>query len=171
MSRVSFPIDAGHLKGPINVNGAADDSEGIESAEAELAARLRLAVTRLHRRLRQQSVGGLSPSQTAALASTERLGSPTLGELASLESVQPPSMTRIIAVLEELGLVVRVVDPTDRRVARVRVSEAGREVLEQNRSLKNVFLARQLHSLTSDERDALGGLTALIERLAEGLKS
>jgi len=116
-------------------------------------------------------VGGLSPSQTAALASTERLGSPTLGELASLESVQPPSMTRIIAVLEELGLVVRVVDPTDRRVARVRVSKAGRKVLEQNRSLKNVFLARQLHSLTSDERDALGGLTALIERLAEGLKS
>jgi len=171
MSRVSFPIDAGHLKGPIKVNGAADDSEGIENAEAELAARLRLAVTRLHRRLRQQSVGGLSPSQTAALASTERLGSPTLGELASLESVQPPSMTRIIAVLEELGLVVRVVDPTDRRVARVRVSKAGREVLEQNRSLKNAFLARQLHSLTSDERDALGGLTALIERLAEGLKS
>jgi DNA-binding MarR family transcriptional regulator len=79
-------------------------------------------------------------------------------------------MTRIIAALEKLGLVVRVVDPTDRRVARVRVSEAGREVLEQNRSLKNAFLALQLHSLTSDERDALGGLTALIERLAEGLE-
>src|ERR1039458_4028953 len=114
--------------------------------------------------------GGLPPPQTAPVASTERLGSPTLGELACLESVQPPSMTRIIAALEKLGLVVRVVDPTDRRVARVRVSEAGREVLEQNRSLKNVFLALQLQSLTSDERDALGGLTALIERLAEGLE-
>jgi DNA-binding MarR family transcriptional regulator len=170
MSPVSSSIDAGHLDGPIDVNGAADEVAEIDSAEAELASRLRLAITRLHRRLRQQSVGGLSPSQTAALASTERLGSPTLGELASLEAVQPPSMTRIIAALEKLGLVVRVVDPTDRRVARVRVSEAGREVLEQNRSLKNAFLALQLHSLTSDERDALGGLTALIERLAEGLE-
>src|ERR1035437_1219842 len=167
MSRVSSSIDAGHLNGPIDVNGAADEVAEIESAEAELASRLRLAVTRLHRRLRQQSVGGLSPSQTAALASTERVGSPTLGGLASPELVQPPSMTRILPALEKLGLVVRVVDPTDRRVARVRVSEAGREVLEQNRSLKNVFLVLQLHSLTSDERDALGGLTALIEGLEE----
>jgi DNA-binding MarR family transcriptional regulator len=148
---------------------AADDEE-IDTAEAELASRLRLAVTRLHRRLRQQAGGGLSPAQTSALASTDRLGSPTLGELASHESVQPPSMTRIIAALEEMGLVVRVVDPTDRRVARIEVTEAGREVLVQSRSRKNVYLARQLHRLTPDEREALGGLTAVLERLAEGLE-
>jgi DNA-binding MarR family transcriptional regulator len=142
----------------------------IGSAEAELASRLRLAVTRLHRRLRQQAVGGLSPAQTSALASTDRLGSPTLGELAALESVQPPSMTRIIAALEEKGLVARIVDPTDRRVARVEVSDAGRRVLVESRSRKNVYLARQLHRLTPDEREGLGGLTAVLERLAEGLE-
>jgi DNA-binding MarR family transcriptional regulator len=154
----------------VAIGHAADDDQEIDVAEAELASRLRLAVTRLHRRLRQQAVGGLSPAQISALASTERLGSPTLGELASHESVQPPSMTRIIAALEERGLVTRVVDPTDRRVARIEVTQAGREVLAESRSRKNVYLARQLHRLTPDERHALGGLTALLERLAEGLE-
>ncbi|MHB1711895.1 MAG: MarR family transcriptional regulator [Acidimicrobiales bacterium] len=142
--------------------------EAIDATEAELVSRLRLAVTRLHRQMRQQSVGRLTPSQTAALASAERLGSPTLGELASAESVQPPSMTRIVAALEEMGLVDRVVEPGDRRVARMTVSSAGRKVLEQNRSLKNVFLARRLQRLSPEERGALGGLTSLMERLAEG---
>ena len=73
--------------------------------EAELAARLRLAVTRLHRRLRQQQPGDLTPSQASALASVDRLASPTLGELAARESVQPPSLTRIVAALEARGLV------------------------------------------------------------------
>lgn len=138
----------------------------LEEVEMELAARLRLAVTRLHRRLRQQSVGGLTPSQAAALAATERLGAPTLGELAVAEAVQPPSMTRIVAALETQGLVGRVVDPEDRRVTRVEVSPAGRVVLDQNRSLKDVFLAEQLHRLTPDEREALGELTRLVEKLA-----
>lgn len=149
---------------------ARPDDQEIDAAEAELASRLRLAVTRLHRRLRQQAVGGLSPAQTSALASTDRLGAPTLGELAALESVQPPSMTRIIAALEDKGLVARVVDPTDRRVVRVEVSEAGRQVLVESRSRKNVYLARQLHRLSPEEREALGGLTAVLERLAEGLE-
>ena len=154
----------------VAIGQPADDDQEIDAAEAELASRLRLAVTRLHRRLRQQAVGGLSPAQTSALASTDRLGAPTLGELASLESVQPPSMTRIIAALEEKGLVARVVDPTDRRVVRVEVSDAGRRVLMESRSRKNVYLARQLHRLTPDEWEALGGLTAVLERLAEGLE-
>jgi len=138
----------------------------LDQVEMELAARLRLAVTRLHRRLRQQSVGGLTPSQAAALAATERLEAPTLGELAVAEAVQPPSMTRIVAALEAQGLVGRVVDPEDRRVTRVEVSPAGRVVLDRNRSLKDVFLAEQLHRLTPDEREALGELTRLVEKLA-----
>ncbi|MGO9029073.1 MAG: MarR family winged helix-turn-helix transcriptional regulator [Acidimicrobiales bacterium] len=139
----------------------------IDAAEAELADRFRLALTRLHRRLRQQSTGGLTPSQAAALASTERLGSPTLGELATLESVQPPSMTRIVTALEEKGLVSKVVDPTDRRVSRVTASELGRKVLEENRSLKTAFLAERLHRLGPDDRRALGEMTGLLERLGE----
>ena len=130
-----------------------------------MASRLRLAVTRLHRRLRQQSAGGLTQSQASALASIGQLGSPTLGSLASRESVQPPSLTRIVAALEEMGYVTRVVDPADRRVARVTLTPSGHEVLERSRSLKNAFLAEQLHRLAPEERDGLGRLTGLLERL------
>ena len=130
-----------------------------------MASRLRLAVTRLHRRLRQQSAGGLTQSQGSALASVGQLGSPTLGALASRESVQPPSMTRIVAALEEKGLVTRVIDATDRRVARVTLTDQGSDVLERSRSLKNAFLAGQLHRLSTEERQRLGELTGLLERL------
>jgi DNA-binding MarR family transcriptional regulator len=140
---------------------------GVDQSEAELAARLRLAVTRLHRRLRQHSVGSLTSSQTSALASISRLSAPTLGELAVCESIQPPSMTKIVADLEKAGYVKRVVDQADRRVARVTLLAPGRKVLQQNRTLKNAFLARQLHQLDESERVALGDLTVLLERLLE----
>jgi DNA-binding MarR family transcriptional regulator len=144
------------------------DAVGISAGEAELASRLRLAVTRLHRRLRQQGPPGLTPSQSSALASIEKLGSPTLGVLAARESVQPPSMTRVVGGLEAQGYVTRVVDSSDRRVARVTITDAGHDVLRQGRSIKNAFLAQQLHRLTPDEREALGDLTMLLERLVDG---
>jgi DNA-binding MarR family transcriptional regulator len=143
------------------------NSESESESEAELASRLRMAVTRLHRRLRQHNVGGLTPSQTSALASINRLGAPTLGELALTESVQPPSMTRIVGNLEAAGFVKRVVDEADRRVARVTLLASGRKVLQQNRSLKNAFLARQLRQLDEGEQVALAELTVLLERLLE----
>ena len=136
--------------------------------EAALASRLRLAVTRLHRSLRQQADGGLTPSQASALAGVERLGSPTLGELAARESVQPPSMTRIVGALEDLGHVARVVDPSDRRVARITLTPSGEDVLAHIRSLKNAFLAERVAALEPSERAALGDLTALLERLVDG---
>jgi len=136
-----------------------------DAAEAELASRLRLSVTRLHRRLRQHSAGSLTQSQASALASIGQLGSPTLGALASRESVQPPSMTRIVGALEALGHVSRVVDPSDRRVTRVTLTPKGIQVLDRSRSLKNAFLARQLHCLAPGERQALADLTILLERL------
>src|SRR6185437_5665306 len=80
----------------------------------ELATRLRLAVTRLNRRLRQESYAGLSPAQASALGTVKRLGSPTLGELAVTEQVQPPTVTRLVGSLEGAGLVSREVDPDDR---------------------------------------------------------
>ena len=78
----------------------------------EVAGRLRIAVNRLQRRLRQESLGGLSPAQASALGSVNRHGSPTLGELAAIEQVQPPTMTRIVASLTEAGMVTRVADAT-----------------------------------------------------------
>lgn len=134
--------------------------------DTEVAARLRVAVTRLHRRLRQHASGGLTQSQASALTSIGQLGSPTLGELATRESVRPPSLTRIVGALEEMGLVSRVRDPDDRRVARVTLTAKGETVLRQNRSRKTAFLAAQLHRLAPEERAALADLTVLLERLA-----
>jgi DNA-binding MarR family transcriptional regulator len=135
--------------------------------EAELAARLRLAVMRLSRRLRQQVADGATPSQVSALATVERLGSPTLGELATSEKVRPPSMTRIVVGLEEAGLVRRQIDADDRRVARVMLTADGRRVLQRSRSLRTAFLARRLKRLSAPERQALGELVGLLELLVE----
>src|SRR5271170_2535053 len=133
--------------------------------EAEIAARLRLAVTRLARRIRQQVAGGLTASQVSALASVERLGTPTLGELATREQVQPPSMTRLVDGLVSQGLVSRVVDSGDRRLARVALSAEGRRTLQRNRSLRNAFLVRRLLKVSAEERELLEPLVALLERL------
>lgn len=141
------------------------DPPAASDIEDELATRLRVAVTRLHRRLRQQSLAGLSPSQAAALASINRLGSPTLGELALAEQVQPPTMTRLVASMEGDGLVVRVQDEQDRRVWRVRLSSEGRRTLVRIHRLKNAFLTRRLAALDEAERTRAQELTELLERL------
>lgn len=153
----------------LDPSGPADEVivPGVDAGdeEAALAARLRVALTRLHRHLRQQSVGGLTPSQGSALAAIERLGAPTLGELASREGVQPPSATRIVGALEEMGLVRRVADETDRRVARVELLPEGRRTLARNRSARTAYLAARLQRLAPEERAALADLIALLERL------
>src|SRR5947209_15203163 len=94
-------------------------------SELELAARLRLAVTRLARRLRQQSGDGLTPSQNSALASIERNGPLTPSELAAIERIQRPTATRVLSGLADAGLITREIDPVDRRVARVRTTREG----------------------------------------------
>jgi DNA-binding MarR family transcriptional regulator len=144
-----------------------DAGGGPVDSEAELAARLRLAVTRLSRRVRQQVAGGVTPSQVSALATVERLGRPTLGELAASEQVRPPSMTRMVVGLEATGLLTRLVDDGDRRVVRVQLTAEGRRALQRSRSLRTAFLARRLRRLSGTEREALGELVRLLERLVE----
>jgi DNA-binding MarR family transcriptional regulator len=131
----------------------------------ELAGRLRIAINRMQRRLRQQSLAGLSPAQASALGTVSRLGSPTLGELAATEQVQPPTMTRIVASLSDAGMVRRVTDDADRRSARVRITPAGTRALERIRTLKNAFLVRRLSELTAEEQDRAAELVALLEHL------
>src|ERR671925_2284122 len=91
----------------------------------EIASRLRLSATRLARRLRQESGADLSPSQQSALAVIANYGPLTLGALAELERVAPPSITKVVSKLECDGLVIRTPDPADRRVCRVAVSPSG----------------------------------------------
>ena len=135
--------------------------------EDELVSRLRVAVTRMNRRLRQESLAGLSPAQATALGSVNRLGTPTLGELAVAEQVQPPTMTRIVAAMEAAGFVARLTDAADRRVCRVRLTADGRRTLERIRTQKNAFLARRFAELDPAERSSLGELTALLEHLVD----
>jgi DNA-binding MarR family transcriptional regulator len=133
--------------------------------DEEVASRLRSAVNRLQRRLRQEALGGLSPGQASALGSVRRLGQPTLGELAAVEQVQPPSMTRIVAALSDAGMVRREADPNDRRSARVRITPAGERAIERMRTAKNAFLRRRLAELSSDEQVQAAELVALLEHL------
>ena len=129
--------------------------------------RLRVAVTRLNRRLRQESVTGVSASQESALSTINRLGKPTLGELAQAEQVQPPTMTRVVAAMQAAGLIVRHGDEGDRRVSRVELTSQGRLTLERSKSLKNAYLARQIATLTPIERSRAVDLAALLEQLVE----
>lgn len=131
----------------------------------ELASRFRLNINRLHRRLRQESLAGLSPAQASALGAVNRLGSPTLGELAAIEQVQPPTMTRIVATLTGSGMVTRVTDVADRRSARVRITPTGKRSLERIRTLKNAFLTRRLADLSPTEQVQAAELVTLLEHL------
>ncbi len=134
----------------------------------ELATRLRVAVTRLNRKLRQQALAGLSPAQASALGTVNRLANPTLGELAAAEQVQPPTVTRLVTSLENAGLVARETDGLDRRVVRVRITGEGRRNLQRIRTLKNAYLTRRLAALDPAEKELAETLTALLEHLVAG---
>src|SRR3954452_25368123 len=101
-----------------------------------LAAHLRVVIARTARRLRQEAGTDLSPSQTAALATIERRGPVTPSELASIERIQRPAATRVIARLEEAGWVLRAADPADGRSSLVSLTGEGRTLLEHLRANK-----------------------------------
>jgi DNA-binding MarR family transcriptional regulator len=137
-------------------------------ATEQLPARLRLALTRFARRLRQEADAGLSPSLTSALSTIDRHGPLTPSRLAEFERIQRPTATRLVAGLEEKGLVQREADPDDGRVSHVRASAHGRALLKRMRSRKNAYLAKQLRGLDDNEVETLERATAILERLLEG---
>jgi DNA-binding MarR family transcriptional regulator len=140
-------------------------ADPLATADEELATRLRVAVTRLNRKLRQQSLAGLSPAQASALGTVNRLDSPTLGELASAEQVQPPTVTRLVRSLEGAGLVGRKTDGVDRRVVRLTITAEGRRTLQRIRTLKNAYLNRRLAALDPAEQGLAESATSLLEHL------
>src|SRR5918997_347793 len=133
------------------------------SADQELATRLRLAVTRSARRLRQAAGTDLSPSLTAALATVERHGPLTPTELAARERIQRPTATRVLCRLEEAGLVSRAADPSDRRSALISATSAGRDLLATARTRKDAFLSARLDELPAADRETLQRAAALLE--------
>jgi DNA-binding MarR family transcriptional regulator len=131
----------------------------------DAASRLRLVVTRLGRKLRRQAGGDLTPSQASALVTVERHGPMTLGDLSAVENVSPPTLTKVVAALEERGLVARSSDPSDRRVARVEATPEASELLATTRSRGNAYLAARLQSLPPDDLAALERALDVLERL------
>lgn len=140
----------------------------IDVNRAEVAARLRLAVARLARRLRQHNSAGLTQSQLSALASIEACGPVRLGDLAARERVAAPTMTRVVNSIEEMGLVQRQADPADRRSSLVSLSAAGQARLETTRREGTALLARQLACLDSAQLAALASVLPVLEVLVDG---
>ena len=122
---------------------------------------------RLARRMRaERSDHGLTLTQLSVLATIERYGAMTVGDLASHERVRPPSMTRTVSSLLDAGLVSRTPSPTDARAQIVDVTDRARTLLGADRARRAAWLADRLADLDDDERQALAGALPVLERLA-----
>jgi len=135
------------------------------TSRPDLASHLRLTIARTARRLRQEGGTGLSPSMTAALATIECHGPMTPSELAARERIQRPTATRVIARLEEMGLIGRTTDPQDRRSSLVSVTREATALLAEQRTRKTAFLAERLDGLDAEDRAALERAADVLERM------
>jgi DNA-binding MarR family transcriptional regulator len=137
---------------------------------AESAARLRFAIVRTARRLRQEAAGAgteLTPTSASALATVERHGPLTPSELAEIERIKRPTATRTLRVLDEAGLVDRAADPGDGRSSLVSVNSAGRERRRRLRGRKNAYLARRMRDLPDSDVVTLERAAEILEGILE----
>jgi DNA-binding MarR family transcriptional regulator len=134
---------------------------------SELAERLRPAITRLGRRMRQEAGGDLSPSQVAALTTITCHGPLTPSELAARERIQRPTATRVLTRLEEAGMIARTADPADRRSSLISASEAGFATLDALRERKDAYLAQRLDGLSPEDLATLDAAAGILERMLE----
>jgi len=123
------------------------------------------SIARLARLLRQQDDGELSPSLGAALWTIGKEGPLTLGELAARERVAPPTVTKLVDKLESRGLVERLAGEADRRVRRVAVTKAGRDLLDAIRRRRAVWFTEQLERLRPDDLERLAAAADVLEAL------
>ncbi len=134
----------------------------------QLASELRVSVMRLSRRLRvERPDTGLTLTQIATLGTIERHGPMTPREVADHERVQPPSMTRVLAVLEERGLIDRVAHPSDGRQQLVSLAGNGKALLREDRQRREAWLALRLRELSADEREILHTAAPIIDRITQ----
>jgi DNA-binding MarR family transcriptional regulator len=137
------------------------------SGIAELAALLRPSLLRLTRIIRNQRVDmSVTLTQLSAMATLNSRGPMSAGELAACERVQPPSMTKVLANLEERGLVQRAVHPTDKRQAIIEITEAGLALLDSERRSRDAWLSRRLAELTPEEQALLHDVVPVLDKLA-----
>lgn len=141
--------------------------DGTDLDAEDIAGRLRISATRLARRLRQEAQTGLTPSQLSALTAVERHGPVMLGALADHERVAPPTITRVVAKLEEQDLVLRQRDPDDRRITRVVITTEGRTLLNASRRRKTTWLTTRLDELEASDRARLADALDVLDELTE----
>ena len=150
-----------------HADGTAGD--GPAGSAAEVADRLHSAAIHLLRRVRQQDVaGGLTGPRLSALSVVVFAGSLTIGALATAEQVRPPTMTRLVAALEEAALVVRQPSAADRRAVMVQATPAGHRLLQEGRTRRVAALAGQLAALPSAELAMLRQAAEILDRLSSG---
>jgi DNA-binding MarR family transcriptional regulator len=133
--------------------------------QTDLAARLRLVVGRLHRRIRIDGRESIPPLQLSALATVEQHGPLRLSELARREAVTAPTMSRVLAALDDQGLVIRTPDPSDARGVRIVLSEEGATRLAEVRSHRTALVARRLARLDAEQRQILEAAMPTLEAL------
>jgi DNA-binding MarR family transcriptional regulator len=154
----------------IRIAVAKVESKHPEPSRAEPSERLRAVIGRLSRRLRPTLAGsGLSPSQISVLFTVVRLGPLGLSELAEIESLNPTMLSRITAQLCDAGLVVRSVDPGDRRSANVGATAAGKRIRERIHRERTLALSEIVEDLDEAEREALWRALPVLESLAARL--
>ena len=142
----------------------------VARTDAGLAAELRISVMRLRRRLagERHPDNELSMGSMAVLGALYRHGELTVGDLAKIEMVQPPSMTRIVNCLVDGGFANRRPHDTDGRQVLVELTERGRTTLLADRARRDEWLTQRLRALTPDERAVLRSAAPILERLASG---
>ncbi|MET7572866.1 MarR family transcriptional regulator [Streptomyces sp. NPDC005492] len=142
---------------------------GISDSAARSARDLRVVLSRLRRRIREVATDeDLTPSQESALTLVGKHGAATASALASAEGVRPQSMAATLAALDQHGLIRRNPDPEDGRRQLVTLTEAGRERIEDNRQVREEWLARAFEDrYTERERRTILDALTLMERLSE----
>lgn len=149
------------------MTGVTNVPDAEDLTDVELAARLRMTLGRLNRRVRQHGQQTLSSSQASTLASVDALGPVRLGDLAGHEGVTAPTQSRLVGSLERQGLLRRMPDPEDRRATLLAITAQGRRQLEQLRGERSAFLVGQIGTLTREQRTALVAALSALESLAE----
>jgi DNA-binding MarR family transcriptional regulator len=145
-------------------------SQTKDTSLTDAAAQLRLGIVRTARRLRQEAAAeatGLTPTSTSALATIERHGPLTPSELATLERVRRPTVTRTLGCLDREGLIERTPDPADGRSSLVSLSAAGRERLRRLRGRKNAYLAKRMRDLPPADLATLERAAEILEGMLE----
>lgn len=154
-----------------HVMGADKTNTRSIETNAELAAQLRLAIGKLSRQLRVTvSADGLTPTGMSVLFTVVRTGPVRLSDLAADEGLNPTMLSRVIAVLAHRGLVIRSVDPDDRRAVVVEATAAGRRLRAKVRRERSDVLAARMRDFSDEDRQALAAALPLLERLAAELK-